>query len=166
MRTLGMMKRALHGVAMATLLTAGLAMPAHAENKDIDFKPPQELTDVEKRIDLNSPPPEAAKDPAVNTADEVMNEDGGVSTKAKVNCGIVTCSLYLSKKETHFVGHNGIVAAVAANMIPTIGGLLGIAHRVVNWKARQAAQKHQCLRVRFTPGGIVGLYSDGSKFCK
>jgi hypothetical protein len=166
MRTRGMLKRAVHGVAMATLLTAGLAMPAHADGKDIDFKEPRELTEIEKRIDLKAPPPEAAKDPAMNSADEVMSEEGGVSSTAKVNCGIVTCSLYLSKKETHFVGHNGIVAAVAANMVPTIGGLLSAAHRVVNWKARQAASKHQCMRVRFTAGGIVGLYSDGSKYCR
>lgn len=120
-------------------------------------------------MDLDSPPAEAAKDMVLNSKGQAMTAEGGVSTKAKVNCGIVTCSLYLSKKETKWVADNGMAAAIGAGLIPKVGLVLGSVAGLATWKSQQAAKKKQCLRVRFgSVAGvpILGLYSDGSKHCK
>lgn len=57
-------------------------------------------------IDTDEPPADSAKDQIVNAAGQPMAQEGGVTTKLKVNCGIVTCSYYLSRKETRTLANN------------------------------------------------------------
>jgi len=119
-------------------------------------------------IDTDEPPADSAKDQIVNAAGQPMAQEGGVTTKLKVNCGIVTCSYYLSRKETRTLANNGLPVNTAVTFIPEIGPVLAAAGSVAIWKAQQAAKKNQCLRVRTIglSGAPVGLYSDGGKFCK
>lgn len=171
MRCKELMRCVIHGAAVVTLLAAGLAVPAHADEEGAadEARPPFELNEVEKKVDLGPPPPEAAEDVALNSKGQAMTAEGGVSTKAKVNCGLVTCSLYLTRKETRYVAENGMAAAIAAGLIPKAGLVVSSAIGLATWKSQQAAKKKQCLRVRFgSAAGIplLGIYSDGSKHCK
>ena len=85
------------------------------------------------------------------------------------NCGIVTCSIYFSRHTTRWIASNGVPAILSLSFIPVVGRLLAAAVGLAVWKATQASNKHQCLRVRYIRFGvpaIVGFYSDGSGYCK
>jgi energy-converting hydrogenase Eha subunit A len=80
------------------------------------------------------------------------------------NCGIVTCSYYFSRAHTNWIAAHGAYAAIAAGLIPAfLAKIIGAVIGLVTAKAVEARSKHQCLRVRY--GLVVGLYSDGSKYC-
>lgn len=146
---------------------------AHADGQAGTMDKPPSMNEAEKRIDIGDPPEEAAKDVIANSAGQPMSTEDGVGTKAKVNCGIITCSVYLSRKETHYVAENGMVAAIGAGLITGVAGkALAAAAGLATWKSQQADKKKQCLRVRIAPTplppgfGVVGYYSDGSKHCR
>ncbi|MDQ3231154.1 MAG: hypothetical protein M3Q07_04975, partial [Pseudobdellovibrionaceae bacterium] len=101
------------------------------------------------------------------------------------NCGIATCSIYLTRNSTKELcerlcqysnASTAAIATAAAAACAPIGGVgaivCGGAGAVSGGflidKLQQAAGKNQCLRVRFVPGvnTVTGLYSDDSEHCK
>lgn len=93
-----------------------------------------------------------------------------------LNCGPWTCSLYLSRGVTRAL-------AAASDIGPEFrAACAGSPHRLVRaacysltvavaaarWKLAQTAGKNQCLRIRFIRHSlaVVGLYSDGSRWCQ
>lgn len=81
------------------------------------------------------------------------------------NCGIVTCSYYFSRAHTRWIAVHGVYLAIADGIIPGwVAKIISVVIGVVTAKAAEAAGRNQCLRVRY--GLIVGLYSDGSGFCR
>ncbi len=107
-----------------------------------------------------------------------------LSKRAIRNCGWLTCSLYLSKKQTKWLKNNisaagGIWAGAAticgaASLISGIGAIIvGITcsafwaiYGGFLWNAvKRAAKKKQCLRVRHAYA-TFGFYSDSSRYCK
>jgi hypothetical protein len=86
-----------------------------------------------------------------------------------ITCGVVTCSIYFSRAVTRrMVTPAGVVAVVTSLCGHAICKVIAAATGIVAAKASEAAGKNQCLRVRFgrtVPPGIVGLYSDKSRYC-
>ena len=114
---------------------------------------------------------------------------------ATLDCGIITCSLYLTRNTTQVVWSklinykntsNAAIAGAAATACAAIaapftgpgaavagvacGGAGAVYGGFFLDKLENAATKRQCLRIRYpvgaTPAFITGLYVDRSKFCK
>jgi hypothetical protein len=119
-------------------------------------------------VHTGTPPAESEKDAAVDAAGRALAQEGDVTTKLTVNCGVVTCSYYLSRGETRAVANKGVLAADAAGLIPTVGPLLSKVVKIANDTAKAAAKRNQCLRVRVIAlsGLPVGIYQDGGRFCR
>ncbi|HYX37478.1 MAG TPA: hypothetical protein VE954_30615 [Oligoflexus sp.] len=100
------------------------------------------------------------------------------------NCGIATCSIYLTRNSTKELcerlcqysnSSTAAIAGAAATACAPIGGIgavvCGAAGAVSGAffidKLQQAADKNQCLRLRYVPGvnTPTGLYSDDSEHC-
>jgi hypothetical protein len=122
----------------------------------------------------------------------VMHVDHGQATYPVVadprftsNCGIATCSLYLSRSTTRGLwrrlepyqnsSNAAIAAAAAAACFPLggwpavlCGGAAGVAGGFGIDKIGQAARANQCLRIRYARGVNVpnGVYVDRSRYCK
>jgi hypothetical protein len=159
-------RQATKHVPIIATLVLGLALPVRADNPEADR--PTQLTDVEKRIDTGDSPPLEDKEQAVTASGEAISAEGGVSTKLITNCGYITCSYYLSKKQTRYLAENGVAATIATGLIPKVGPFLSAAVGLATWKSQHAAKKNQCLRIRVLVGSSVpaGFYSDGSKYCR
>ncbi|WP_181019440.1 hypothetical protein [Nonomuraea typhae] len=85
-----------------------------------------------------------------------------------VDCGWVTCSLYFSRSLTKRMTTPYEAAASLSGLCPHIAcKAFGAAAGVLAFKAKEAAGKNQCLRVRYErfTYKVVGLYSDGSRHC-
>lgn len=114
----------------------------------------------------------------------------GARPGATKDCGIVTCSIYLSRSETQRAAADvlphandgkdvltGLAALVCAPGGPVVAAACGInvALRSNNFiGALQGARDgHGCLRIRFGPGPgpvgvtavVYGFYNDGGKHC-
>ena len=93
------------------------------------------------------------------------------ASSVKFNCGIVTCSAYLSRDLTRkMVTPSGVVGVVAGVFAPGPAKAIAVAAGIVSIKASEAAGKNQCLRIRYTRptqygSSVVGLYSDKSSYC-
>jgi hypothetical protein len=159
-------RQAIKRIPLVAALVLGLALPARANNEQADR--PAQLTEVEKRIETGESPPLADKEEAVTAAGEALSSEGEVSTKLITNCGYITCSYYLSRKQTRYLAENGVAATIAAGLIPKVGPFLSAAVGLATWKSQHAAKKNQCLRIRVLLGSSVpaGFYSDGSKYCR
>jgi hypothetical protein len=150
------------GLPLVVVLAAGLVLPARADTGQPEDRDRPALNAAEKRVDLDRPPPQTDKEPAVNAAGEALAPEGGVSTKLKGNCGIIRCSLYLSRKETRQVAAKGVAAGIFAGLVHK---LLGAVTGLLTYSANEAAKKNQCLRIVYGPTAISGMYSDNSKYC-
>jgi hypothetical protein len=100
------------------------------------------------------------------------------------DCGIATCSVYLTRNTTKELCERlcqysnastafiGVVAGAACFPLGGVGSLVcggaaGIFGGFFIDKLDQATQKGQCLRIRYIPRTLnpIGLYADGSHFC-
>lgn len=102
------------------------------------------------------------------------------------NCGIITCSVYLTRNTTKEIcerlcqysnASNAAIATAAAAACLPLGGVgavaCGGAGAILGGffidKLNQATDANQCLRIRYTKGSAAiptGLYVDRSKYCK
>lgn len=96
-----------------------------------------------------------------------------------LDCGFATCSIYFTRNTTRHLADMAKVgqtmAAACADVasgsrVKVICKAIELGSGTIAWKAREAASKNQCLRVRFlrppSPPQIVGLYSSGNRFCR
>lgn len=88
----------------------------------------------------------------------------------RINCGIVTCSIYFGRALTRRIGQYGGAASAACAFVPTpVGKAVCVAAiNIIGGKARECGAKHQCLRIRYLKYGPhipAGLYCDGSRYC-
>ncbi|NUW33952.1 hypothetical protein HTZ77_21315 [Nonomuraea sp. SMC257] len=124
--------------------------------------------------------PAAASTSVVRTATGASAVPRTVAASAfylgTLNCGIVTCSLYLSRGVTRTLATASDVApdfrtrcAGSSNRRLALAcAALTAGVVAARWKLAEAARKNQCLRIRFVPNppAVVGLYSDGSVWCR
>lgn len=87
------------------------------------------------------------------------------------DCGIITCSLYLSRSETRSAVTPSGVVALIAGLLPGPFRLAAINPGLMAIKSQEAAGKNECLRIRYTVvhnvPAIVGFYSSGNgKYCR
>ncbi|MFI6502828.1 hypothetical protein [Nonomuraea typhae] len=85
-----------------------------------------------------------------------------------VDCGWVTCSIYFSRSLTKRMTTPYDAAASLSDLCSHVAcKAFGAAATVLAFKAKEAAGKNQCLRVRYErfTYKVVGLYSDGSRHC-
>ena len=111
---------------------------------------------------------------------------GSVTPMTVVNCGIVTCSVYLSRSQTRAANYNislyggGIAAlAIACTLIAVMAGpaALFVEFACVAGMAVEgtfllsaiahAAGENGCLRIRYSAAGglAAAFYDDHSTFC-
>ncbi|WP_449061147.1 hypothetical protein [Planomonospora algeriensis] len=89
------------------------------------------------------------------------------------NCGPWTCSVYLSRDLTRRLADASEIATEFLPSCERTRNLMAACYaittglRLASWKIRQTADKGQCLRVRYVKRTVqvVGLYSDGSRWC-
>jgi hypothetical protein len=82
----------------------------------------------------------------------------------KWHCGIISCSYYFTRNSTRVIAEDGLIASGYLAYIPyAVASAIRLIVAAVDAKAWEAYLKHQCLRVRL--GLLVGLYSDGSRYC-
>jgi hypothetical protein len=106
---------------------------------------------------------------AVVAATGVLVATGQPAEAVTNDCGIVTCSLYLSRSETRSAVTPSGVVALVTGLLPGYFRFLAIAPGLFAIKAQEAAGKNECLRIRYTVVGntpaIVGFYSSGNSHC-
>jgi len=120
----------------------------------------------------------------------LMHSPDAMAAPAVINCGIATCSIYLTRNTTKelcealcqyreesiiSIGTAATVACAATGagevVSPICGGAAALFGTFFIHKVDQATQKRQCLRIRYIPGRATvppvptALYSDGSRFC-
>ena len=101
-----------------------------------------------------------------------------------INCGVITCSLYLTRAQTKKLNYNINLAgggidglAASCTLFTLMGGAAGIIVAagcgseilvyggVFGNAVSHAAGNNGCLRVRYVPGGLLAFYDDHSSFC-
>ena len=104
------------------------------------------------------------------------------------DCGFATCSIYLTRNTTKELcerlcgalggglltgGASGVVTGVCTPALGpaawVCGAVVGAAAEFFKEQLRKAADKRQCLRIRYSrfgPPSAIGLYVDGSRFCR
>ena len=104
---------------------------------------------------------------ATRTASTVTTQGNTTLTPKSIgnwNCGITSCSYYFTRKSTRVIAEDGLIASGYLAYIPyAVASAIRLIVAAVDAKAWEAYLKHQCLRVRL--GLLVGLYSDGSRYC-
>ena len=101
------------------------------------------------------------------------------------NCGVITCSLYLTRAQTKELNYNidlaggGLLGLGAScTLFALMGGVAGIIVAAGcgaeigvygGWfvdTVKHAAGNNGCLRVRYAPDGLLAFYDDHSSFCR
>ena len=101
-----------------------------------------------------------------------------------INCGDITCSLYLTRAQTKELNYNidqagGGIDGLAAScgLFALMGGPAGIivatgcGSEILVYRGfflhavSHAAGTNGCLRVRYVPGGLLAFYDDHSRYC-
>jgi hypothetical protein len=123
--------------------------------------------------------------PTLLVTDSAGNLDKVSASYAVRTCGIVTCSIYMSRAETHKAhrdialyggGIGGLAGACTLlGLIPVAGVALAVVCGIglpvyggffLN-ALDHAHNDNRCLRIRYNKlGGGYSFYSDGSNYCK
>lgn len=172
--------------AMSVALIGGMATPGQAAEPAPDTTPGRTLI-AHTADDSITVYAEADLDvkPVLLTTDKVGKVDRVATAYSVRTCGIVTCSIYMSRAETRKAhrdialyggGIGGLAGACTLlALIPVAGVALAVVCGVglpiygaffLN-ALDHAKNDNKCLRIRYNKlGGSYTFYSDGSNHCK